>query len=103
MKRFLYLLKMEFLINDDSFRNWRMIIYLSILALTMIASGHSADRKIFKIAQLNDKLKMLKSEFIEQRTDLMNLKMETKITKELQPMGIGPAKTPPIKIIIAQD
>lgn len=103
MKRFLYLLKMEFLINDEAFRNWRMIIYLSILALTMIASGHSADRKIFKIAQLNDKLKMLKSEFIEQRTDLMNLKMETKITKELQPMGIGPAKTPPIKIIIARD
>ena len=103
MKRFLYLLKMEFLINDEAFRNWRMIIYLSILALTMIASGHSADRKIFKIAQLNDKLKMLKSEFIERRTDLMNLKMETKITKELQPMGIGPAKTPPIKIIIAQD
>jgi len=103
MKRFLYLLKMEFLINDEAFRNWRMIIYLSILALTMIASGHSADRKIFKIAKLNDKLKMLKSEFIEQRTDLMNLKMETKITKELQPMGIGPAKTPPIKIIIAQD
>ena len=103
MKHFLYLLKMEFLINDEAFRNWRMIIYLSILALTMIASGHSADRKIFKIAQLNDKLKMLKSEFIEQRTDLMNLKMETKITKELQPMGIGPAKTPPIKIIIAQD
>ena len=102
MKRFLYLLKMEFLINEEAFRNWRMIIYLSILALTMIASGHSADRKIFKIAQLNDKLKMLKSEFIEQRTDLMNLKMETKITKELQPMGIGPAKTPPIKIIIAQ-
>lgn len=103
MKRFLYLLKMEFLINDEAFRNWRMIIYLSILALTMIASGHRADRKIFKIAQLNDKLKMLKSEFIEQRTDLMNLKMETKITKELQPMGIGPAKTPPIKIIIARD
>ena len=103
MKRFLYLLKMEFLINDEAFRNWRMIIYLSILALIMIASGHSADRKIFKIAQLNDKLKMLKSEFIEQRTGLMNLKMETKITKELQPMGIGPAKTPPIKIIIAQD
>ena len=102
MKRFLYLLKMEFLINEEAFRNWRMIIYLSILALTMIASGHSTDRKIFKIAQLNDKLKMLKSEFIEQRTNLMNLKMETKIMKELQPMGIGPAKTPPIKIIIDQ-
>ena len=79
MKQFLSLLKMDFLVNDVAFRNWRMIIYLSILALIMIASGHSTDRKIFKIAQLNDELKMLKSEFIEQRTDLMNLKMETKI------------------------
>ena len=103
MKQFLSLLKMEFLVNDEEYRNWRMIIYLSILALIMIASGHSTDRKIFKIAQLNDELKMLKSEFIEQRTDLMNLKMETKIMKELQPLGIGPAKIPSIKIIITQD
>ena len=103
MKQFLSLLKMDFLVNDVAFRNWRMIIYLSILALIMIASGHSTDRKIFKIAQLNDELKMLKSEFIEQRTDLMNLKMETKIMKELKPLGIGPAKIPPIKIIIAKD
>ena len=103
MKRFSSLFKMEFLVNDQAFRNWRMIIYLSILALIMIASGHSTDRKIFKIAQLNDELKMLKSEFIEQRTELMNLKMETKIMRELQPLGIGPAKIPPIKIIISQD
>ena len=103
MKQFLSLLKMDFLVNDVAFRNWRMIIYLSILALIMIASGHSTDRKIFKIAQLNDELKMLKSEFIEQRTELMNLKMETKIMRELQPLGIGPAKIPPIKIIISQD
>ena len=80
MKQFLSLLKMDFLVNDLEFRNWKMIIYLSILALIMIASGHSTDRKIFKIAQLNDELKMLKSEFIEQRTNLMNFKMETKIS-----------------------
>jgi hypothetical protein len=103
MKQFLSLLKMDFLVNDLEFRNWKMIIYLSILALIMIASGHSTDRKIFKIAQLNDELKMLKSEFIEQRTNLMNFKMETKIIKELEPLGIGPAKIPPIKLIIAQD
>ena len=103
MKQFLSLLKMDFLVNDLEFRNWKMIIYLSILALIMIVSGHSTDRKIFKIAQLNDELKMLKSEFIEQRTNLMNFKMETKIIKELEPLGIGPAKIPPIKLIIAQD
>ena len=103
MKHFLYLLKMEFLVNDEEFRNWKIIIYLSILAMIMIASGHATDRKIFKIAQLNEELKMLKSEFIEYRTDLMNLKMESKIIKELKPLGIGPAKRRSIKIIVGKD
>jgi hypothetical protein len=94
---------MEFLVNDYAFKNWRVILFLSLLSLIMIASGHAADRKIFQIAQLNDDLKMLKSEFVEQRTALMNLKMETKIMKELGPLGIGPAKTPPIKIVVKQE
>ena len=102
MKKLLSILRMEFLVNDDAFKNWRVILFLSLLSLIMIASGHAADRKIFQIAQLNDDLKMLKSEFVEQRTSLMNLKMETKIMKELRPLGIGPAKTPPIKIIVNQ-
>ena len=93
---------MEFLVNDVAFKNWRMILFLSVLSLVMIASGHEADRKIFQIAQLNDDIKMLKSEFVEQRTALMNLKMETKIMKQLRPLGIGPAKTPPFKIIVKE-
>ena len=103
MKKLLSILKMEFLVNEDALKNWRVIIFLSLLSLIMIASGHATDRKIFKIAPLNDDLKMLKSEFVEQRTALMNLKMETKIIKELSPVGIGPAKTPPIKIIVKKD
>jgi hypothetical protein len=103
MKKLLSILRMDFLVNDYAFKNWRMILFLSLLSLIMIASGHAADRKIFYIAQLNDDLKMLKSKFIEQRTNLMNLKMETKIMKELGPLGIGPAKTPPIKIVVRQE
>ncbi|MCH1453856.1 MAG: S-adenosyl-methyltransferase [Flavobacteriaceae bacterium] len=102
MKKLLSILRMEFLVNDVAFKNWRMILFLSVLSLVMIASGHAADRKIFQIAQLNDDIKMLKSEFVEQRTALMNLKMETKIMKQLRPLGIGPAKTPPIKIIVKE-
>ena len=103
MKKLLSILRMEFLVNDYTYKNWRVILFLSILSLIMIASGHETDKKIFQIAQLNDKLNMLKSEFVEQRTALMNLKMETKIAKELRPMGIGPAKTPPIKIIFKNE
>ena len=103
MKKFLSILRMEVLVNDYGCKNWRVILFLSLLSLIMIASGHAADRKIFHIAQLNDDLKMLKSEFVEQRSALMNLKMETKIMKELGPLGIGPAKTPPIKIVVKQE
>ena len=103
MKKLLSILRMEFLVNDYGFKNWRVILFLSLLSLIMIASGHAADRKIFHIAQLNDDLKMLKSKFVEQRSALMNLKMETKIMKELGPLGIGPAKTPPIKIVVKQE
>ncbi len=100
MKKLLSILRMEFLVNDVAFKNWRVILFLSFLSLIMIASGHAADRKIFQIAYLNDEIKMLKSEFVEQRTALMNLKMETKIMKELGPLGIGTAKTPPVKIVV---
>ena len=46
MKKLLSILRMEFLVNDDAFKNWRVILFLSLLSLIMIASGHAADRKI---------------------------------------------------------
>ncbi|MEE3035421.1 MAG: FtsL-like putative cell division protein [Bacteroidota bacterium] len=103
MKRILAILNVEFLIKEDAFKNWRIILYVLILAVVMIASGHSTDKKIFKIASLNEEIRLLKSEFIDQRTYLMNLKMETKIMAELSPLGIGPSKEPAIKIIVSND
>ena len=60
MNKILSILNIEFLVKDDAFKNWRMILFLSFLALIMIASGHSADRKIFKIASLNADISALK-------------------------------------------
>tara|TARA_B110001454_G_C12486234_1_gene336476 strand:- start:12 stop:323 length:312 start_codon:yes stop_codon:yes gene_type:complete len=100
MKRLLSILNIEFLIKQDSFRNWRMILFISALALVMISSGHSADKKIFLIASLNSKIKALKSQFIENKTHLMNLKKETNVVKKLSERGIRPSSNPPIKIIV---
>ena len=55
---------------------------------------------IFKIASLSEKIKSLKSEFIEQRTYLMKLKMETNVVKLLSKKGIVSSNKPPIKIVI---
>ena len=80
-----------------------MILFLSALAMIMIASGHSADRKIFKIAALNTEIKALKSDFIESKKQLLILKKETNITRILSEKGVGPAKTPPIQIVLVNE
>jgi len=46
------ILKGKFLVDEDAFKNWRMIIFLSFLALIMIGSSHSADKKVHEIARL---------------------------------------------------
>lgn len=103
MKRLLSILNIEFLIQEDALKNWRMILFLSALALIMISSGHSADRKIFKIAALNTEIKALKSDFIEAKKQLLVLKKESNITRLLANKGIGPAKNPPIKIVVINE
>jgi len=100
MNQLLSLLNIDFLIKDDALKNWRMILYLSLLALIIISSGHLADKKIFEIAQLNNELKEMKSEFVEKRAYLMELKMESRVIKSLQEIGIKPAKMPPVKLIV---
>lgn len=98
------ILKGTFLISDEAFKNWRFIIFLSLLALIMIASSHRADRKVHEIAKLNEEVKELRSELIDQRKKLMHLKMESSIRKKLKNKGIFPSEIPPkkIKVIVAK-
>jgi len=99
-KNFYNLIKGKFLVSDDSLKNWRFIIFLSVLALVMIGSSHSADRKVHQIAQLSNHVKELKSEYVDVRMQLMQAKMETKIIKSMESRGLFPSETPPQKIII---
>ena len=101
MKNFLSFLNLNFLLNDDSLKNWRIIIFVSLLALIMIYSGHSAENKIFKIAKLNENINELKNEFIDKRSELIQLKMESKISLKLIHLDLEPANKPPIKIVYA--
>jgi len=88
------------LVSDGAFKNWRFIIFLSVLALIMIASSHSADKKVHRIARLNNDVKELKSEYLDVRMLLMQSKMESKIISEMARQGLQPSITPPKKIII---
>lgn len=96
MKRNFYnLLKGKFLVSDDAFKNWRFILFLSFLALIMIASSHSADKKVHRIAQLSNEVKELKSEYVDVRMKLMQTKLESRIIKAMAQRGLQPSSTPP--------
>ncbi|QNJ96939.1 FtsL-like putative cell division protein [Constantimarinum furrinae] len=99
-KNFYNLIKGKFLVSDDALKNWRFIVFLSFLALIMIASSHSADKKVHKIAQLNNDVKELKSEYVDVRMKVMQSKLETKIIAAMARRGLQPSVEPPQKIKI---
>lgn len=92
------ILKGKFLVSDDSFKNWRMIIFLSFLAVVMIASSHSADKKVHEIAKLTNQVKELRSAFMDGRSRLMRLKMESSVKERMAERGLKPSENPPQKI-----
>ena len=66
----------------------------------MIASSHRADKKVHRIAQLNNDVKELKSEYLDVRMILMQSKLETKIISAMAERGLQSSVTPPQKILI---
>jgi len=61
-------------VSDDTFKNWRFVVFLSILALVMIGSSHTADKKVHRIARLSNEAKELKSEYLDVRKHSLKLK-----------------------------
>lgn len=99
-KGILDILKGKFLISGDAPKNWLFIIFASFLAAVMISSSHSADRKVHRIAALNEEVRELRSEFVDARSDVQQLKLESTITATVAEKGLFPSENPPQKIKI---
>ncbi|WP_024770703.1 FtsL-like putative cell division protein [Aquimarina macrocephali] len=101
MKQTIYdILKGKFLIADDAMKNWRMLLFLSFLAIIMIASSHNAESKVHEIARLNNEVRELRTHFVDGKTELMRLKMESSIIKKMTQKGLKRPESPPRKIIV---
>jgi len=99
VKKSLYeLLKGGFLIDESSFKNWRMMFFIVALLLIMISSAHSTDKKVIEISKLNKLKRELRAEYIDTQTTLMRMKMESNIRQRAKMMGLQPSKTPPKRI-----
>ena len=99
MKNGVYgILKARFLIENDSIKNWRFIVFLIALAIVMIANTQRFEQKVFKINELNNQVKELRSEFVDRRSELMKLKMESTVSEKMVEKQIFPSTVPPTKI-----
>lgn len=102
-KGVLDLLKGKFLVSDEAPKNWLFILFASFLATVMIGSSHSADRKVHQIAALSEQVKELRSEFVDVRSDVQKLRLESKITEIVAVDELYPSEEPPKKIKVKSD
>lgn len=104
MKNGVYsLLKAKFLVDDDSLKNWRFIVFIIILAIIMIANTQRFEQKVFKIAALTSEVKELRSEFVDRRSQLMKLRMESTVSEKMVAKEIFPSTVPPVKIKVKKE
>jgi hypothetical protein len=91
-------LRGSFLTDEFAFKNWKIILFVVALLLIMISSGHSAEKKVYKISELNKKKRELRAKSLDIETMLTRMEMESSIKEAVKSRGLKPSKTPPKKI-----
>ena len=91
-------LRGSFLTDEFAFKNWKIILFVVALLLIMISSGHSAEKKVYKISELNKRKRELRAKSLDIETMLTRMEMESSIREAVRSRGLKPSKTPPKKI-----
>ena len=82
--------------------SWRMILFISSLAILVIYSSHQVDRKVFQMSKLNEQLKDLRSKHIDMRTQLMSLSKPTKVAKDVKSIGLLKSRVAPFLLNVQE-
>lgn len=99
------ILRGKFLVEGkEATKNWTFIAFLFILGVIMITSSHNVDKKVHQIAKLNDEVNELKSQFVDVRSNLQKVKLESSLLEKLKNKGLKQPEKPPqkIKVIIKE-
>jgi len=83
----------KFMVNS-----WRLILFVSGLAILVIYSSHKVDQKVFRISKLNEDLKDLRSRHIDMRTQLMSLSKTTIVAQKVADLYLYESLDSPFKI-----
>ena len=78
----------NFLIEKNIFKNWKLVVYLFLMAIFMIFSSHSVDKKIIRISDLETEISNLESNYVDKRKQLMKLKMHSNVVSQMKKIGL---------------
>ncbi|MGQ2982283.1 FtsL-like putative cell division protein [Flavobacterium sp.] len=97
------LLKAKYLVDQGSMKNWSFIVFLVMVTMLMIANTHDYEQKLYRIGELENEVKILRSEFVDRRSELMELKMESTVSRKMEEREIYPSSVPPKKIKVVRE
>ena len=89
----------RFITENIIVRSWRMVLFISILAVFVVYSAHKVDQKVVIINELKIELRDLRSRHIEMRTNLMTLSKPINIAEEVKKQGLLYSSDAPFKIM----
>lgn len=81
-------------ISTGTFKFFRYLLYLALLAFIYIANNYYAENNIREINKLRKELKELRYEYINVKTQLMHIEKQSQIEKKLERKGIKKNKQP---------
>src|SRR5690606_17890251 len=99
------IIKAKIVVEGQSLKNWLFIIYIVFWTLVVIANNHLYEQEVRKMKYLTERVKELRSEVVDKRSELMLLRMESNISKQMEAYEIGPSSVPPkkIKVVIEKE
>ncbi|GGH77929.1 MAG: S-adenosyl-methyltransferase [Bacteroidetes bacterium] len=93
----------SFLGNERITKLLPFAVYVTFLALVVIYYSHSADRKVHRINALRTEVDELKSEYLDTKTRLMQLGLESTVEDRVAELGLKTSEHPPIELVVEND
>lgn len=93
----------KILLGGNTSRTWLILGGIIACGVIMIASSHSMERKVHKIASLRDEVREMRSRYAEAHQELTELRVESNVARTLKAKGILPASGPPYKLVVSSN
>lgn len=89
--------------KESLVKSMPFVFFLMAIALLYIANSYEAERVIREIDKTSKELKVLRTEYISVKSELMFTSKQSEVARMASTFGIHESKTAPMKIVVADN